>query len=222
MSIHTNHSTGFSVSRVRQKSNPDGKAWAVPWSDLMMVMFILFSVLYMFHARENPVFLPDSLLAPLKKEAGSQSDSSLDLEPIYQLARESLAGDTGKVGLDRTEKGDLIISLFGRTFFDPGQTELNPESVYYLRKIAQVVSLAQGRIIVSGYAEKSERPANQWQVSSLRAAGIAASIQQHSGLEQERIVVHGYGVSHPLVPDNERISSELNRRVEIRILNQSS
>ncbi|MFW5731340.1 MAG: OmpA/MotB family protein [Desulfonatronovibrionaceae bacterium] len=219
MSLYPIHSSGFSVSRVRQSRNQGGKAWAVPWSDLMMVMFILFSVLYMFHARENPVFLPDSLLAPLKGGAGFERDFSLDLDPIYQLARESL-GNSSEVGLDRTEKGDLIISLPGKTFFHSGQTELNPDSHYYLREISQVIALAQGRVIVSGYAEQSEDPANQWKVSALRAAAIAARIQQYSGLNQDRIVVHGYGVSHPLVPDSQRIASELNRRVEIRILNQ--
>ncbi|WP_198145980.1 OmpA/MotB family protein [Desulfonatronovibrio magnus] len=196
-------------------------SWAVPWSDLMMVMFILFLVLFIFHARENKVTVPQAFFAQWDGRI-SHGVQNLDLDPLLVKMRENLPANSSVLDYYRGENGDLIISLFGETFFNKGSTELNDQSINYLEQIARIVSLAQGGIIVSGYADAAENHSNPWEMSAIRAAGIGLAMEKLGNISKEKIVVQGYGVSKPLVPQHLEISSERNRRVEIRILNNQS
>ncbi len=212
------HQAPFAISHSEQISAPDRGSWAVPWSDLMMVMFILFLVLFIFHAREQETIVPRMFFAPWE---GSyrQNSSELNLDPLYERARDSLGKDSPRLSLERRANGDLIISLFGETFFSPGSTRLNSGSMYYLERISKIVSLAQGGIIVSGYTDSRENQSNAWEISSLRAAGIGQALMDFGQIRKENIVIHGYGTSRPLAPASSATSQERNRRVEIRILN---
>lgn len=211
----------FAINPSEQSSTPAHGSWAVPWSDLMMVMFILFLVLFIFHAREQETIVPRALFAPW--EGGfSQDQSRLDLDPLYERARDILGPDSFRIGLERGASGDLIVSLFGETFFSPGSTDLNPNSAYYLERISEIVSLAQGRIIVSGFADPGEEQANAWEISSVRAARIGQSLKDIGRIRKENIVIHGHGTSQPLALSSQPGSGERNRRVEIRILSNQT
>ncbi len=192
-------------------------SWSVPWSDLMMVMFILFLVLFIFHAKEREVVIPGAFLG-LKAGSLSTEKDNLNLDPLYEQVRESLGANSSVVTSEIDNKGDLIISLFGPTFFNSGSTDLNPQSEYYLERISEILSLAQGGLVVSGFADKNEESRNPWETSAVRASKIGMALVDNGQIRKENVVVKGYGVSKPLVPDGRAISGERNRRVEIRIL----
>lgn len=210
--------TSFELD-LSQNDNPvrSQGSWAVPWSDLMMVMFILFLVLFIFHAKEKEVVIPGAFLG-LRHGSLSSEKVNLNLEPLYEMTRESLGRNSSIVSSEIDSKGDLIISLFGPTFFNSGSTDLNPESEYYLRRISEIVSLAQGGLVVSGFADKNEESNNPWEISAIRASKISMALVEKGQIRKENVVVKGYGTSKPLVPANRIISGERNRRVEIRIL----
>ncbi|MFP4128367.1 MAG: flagellar motor protein MotB [Desulfonatronovibrio sp.] len=211
----------FAINHQESGSAPSYASWAVPWSDLMMVMFILFLVLFIFHAREQETVIPRAFFAPW--EGGySQDQSRLDLDPLYERARNILGPDTGRINLENRAGGDLIVSLFGETFFSPGSTELNSDSNYYLERVAEIVSLAQGRIIVSGFADPGREQENAWEISSMRAARIGQILSDSGQIRKENITVHGHGSSQPVVPESSPVSGERNRRVEVRILSDQS
>ena len=214
-SIH--NQAPFAIQTAEQSSSPVHGAWSVPWSDLMMVMFILFLVLFIFHAREKETIVPRILFAPWGGSL-SQDNSQLNLDPLYDRARAILGADSSRVSLEHGTNGDLIVSLFGNTFFSPGSTELNPGSGYYLAKISDIISLAQGSIVVSGFADSSKKHENAWEISSVRASRVGQSIGNAGQIRKENIVIHGYGTSRPLIPGHLAASGERNRRVEIRIL----
>ncbi|MFN2343863.1 MAG: flagellar motor protein MotB [Desulfonatronovibrio sp.] len=214
----TRFSTSFALD-LNQDPQPvrSQGSWSVPWSDLMMVMFILFLVLFIFHAKEREVFIPGAFLG-LKAGSSSTDRVDLNLDPLYQQARKSLGTNSSVVASEIDSKGDLIISLFGPTFFNSGSTDLNPQSEYYLERISEIVSLAQGGVVVSGFADKNEESSNPWETSAIRASKISMALVDKGQIRKENVVVKGYGTNKPLVPDDRTVSKERNRRVEIRIL----
>lgn len=204
------------LSQDTQSARSQG-SWSVPWSDLMMVMFILFLVLFIFHAKEREVVIPGAFLG-LKAGSLATDKDKLNLDPLYEQARESLGANTSVVTSEIDSKGDLIISLFGPTFFNSGSTDLNPPSEYYLERISEILSLAQGGLVVSGFADKNEESSNPWETSAIRASKISMALVDKGQIRKENVVVKGYGTNKPLVPDGKAVSGERNRRVEIRIL----
>ncbi len=204
------------------EESPAGKgSWAVPWSDLMLVMFILFLVLFVFHARETMVKVPVQHALPWNQAVHEQG-SDLKLEGLYLQARDILHNPGGPVRVGVTDQGNVLISLFGEIFFSPGSANLNSESDLYLQQIAEIVSLAQGQVMVAGFTDSMESRLQDgrslFEISALRAARIGEKLAQFQGLRQENLVIQGHGTPRPKVPENSLIGSELNRRVEISIL----
>ncbi|WP_028573952.1 OmpA/MotB family protein [Desulfonatronovibrio hydrogenovorans] len=209
----------FAISSSPVKNDvPTHGSWSVPWSDLMMVMFILFLVLFIFHARESRTMVPKVFLAPWEGTM-RQGQMDLNLDPVYSLAHERLGSDKGSIGLEHSRDGDLIISLFGETFFNPGRTEINPQARIYMEKISEILSLAQGGIVIAGFADAGGLENSSWAISSMRAARIGQVLQDMGTIRPERMVIQAHGSNKPLVPGDSYVAAERNRRVEIRILN---
>ncbi len=204
----------------REESTESKGSWAVPWSDLMLVMFILFLVLFAFHAKEELVRVPVTPAQPWSN-TGQQQNSHLNLESLYGKAQEKLDNPGAPIRVEMSQQGNLLISLFGKTFFEPGNTELNPNAHEYLGQIGEIVSLAQGEVMVTGYAASGEEALKSRQglleVSALRAARIGQTLADTSQLRKDKLIIQGHGSSMPQVPRNTPGGEELNRRVEIRI-----
>lgn len=221
--MHQNNDAHISLfSLPGAEENQAGKSsWAVPWSDLMLVMFILFLVLFVFHTRETLVRVPVNQDGHWNQAVQNQS-SSLQLQGLYTQAREKLSTPGAPVSVKMTEQGSVLISLFGEVFFSPGSADLNPESNKYLQQIAEIVSLAQGQVKVAGFTDSRENSVQGdrsiFEISAMRAARIGEELTRSRGLRQENLVIQGHGTPRPQVPENSPVGSELNRRVEIRIV----
>ncbi len=195
--------------------------WAVPWSDLMMVMFILFLVLYAFHAREEKTNVANIGQENAWGQRRSEQKSDLNLQTMYVRAQDKLQTRNSAVSINKDQQGQVIISLHGATFFSPGRVRLNPEAQEHLERIAEVLSLAQGRIVVTGFAEQSEISRDEqgsfYEISALRAARIGEQLARFSNFRKENLVIQGLGVAKPKVPGNSKQARNHNRRVEIKL-----
>jgi chemotaxis protein MotB len=222
MMLHKQDTYTLLTSPAREEAEDSKAGWAVPWSDLMLVMFILFLVLYAFHARER---LVNVTLSPAQDwtQASTSSSSDLNLQGLYADARKSLHQEQAPLRVSKTRQGNVVISLYGEDFFSPGSKRLNPEANQYLERIAEITALAQGQIIVAGFAQSSEKGlldnSSLFELSSLRAARVAEELAQSSILAKEKLIIQGIGVPKPQVPANSPSNQEINRRVEIRLQN---
>ncbi|MFO8032061.1 MAG: OmpA family protein [Desulfohalobiaceae bacterium] len=206
----------------KEEAEESKAGWAIPWSDLMLVMFILFLVLYAFHARET---LVNVSLSPADNwsQASSENTRDLNLQGLYADAKKSLEPEHAPLQVSKTKQGSVIISLYGEDFFKPGSRSLNPEARSHLNRIAEITSQAQGKIVVAGFAQNREKNllgnSSLFELSSMRAARVAEQLAHSSTLKKENLVIQGIGVPKPQVPGNSPSNRDRNRRVEIRLKN---
>ncbi|WP_027178128.1 OmpA/MotB family protein [Maridesulfovibrio bastinii] len=208
--------------------------WSVPWSDLMMVMFVLFVVLFIYsQSKENikvifsgnaesgvsssPV---DSLIDSISMHrAGASPDSKVELPPQQSLFRSS----SGAVSVNTGDDGEVKIVMRGDTFFAPGKVELDGISRKYLDEIVGILETNRHAIHVIGHCDDTDiskigRTA-AFELSADRAAKVAEYLIGFGGIDPGRFMVSGRGATKPELPSAVQKVSGNNRRVEIYILN---
>ena len=210
--------------------------WAVPWSDLMMVMFVLFVVLFIYASSHQDVKVLFSQSSAEKAQASST------LDPLIGLIGQISSRVDGQAGQDvvtvadrqviyrsRTDGVTVVreggrrvrVTLRGALFFNAAGSELKDGAGAYLQEIAEIVRLSVGIVHVIGYASEDEvAGGNGFGLSSGRAADVAGFLIDRFGIDPKRIVITGRGAYHPELPDTSQKNQALNRRVEIIITNE--
>lgn len=235
----TKSGLGFTSFHQMEGSDPSRGAndWAVPWADLMMVMFVLFVVLFIYASNRQDV----KVLFSRQSAENAQSASALDplIGLIGQIA--SRAGADGSQDVVRVPENEVLyrsrtngitvireaagrvrVTLRGDLFFDGNSGQLKPESAAYLDEIGDVVRLSVGLVHVIGFADQSEAEgAQSFILSSERAANVADQLINRLHIDPKRLVVTGRGAYQPELPDTSVANQTLNRRVEIVISNNS-
>ena len=203
-----------------------GSAWTVPWSDLMMVMFILFLVLFIF-TNKSDVLSRDALTmsreTPELRGKPSAMQASLvpmdkNMRSLYARLAEDLDGYAQIATVSLSPEGGVLVALHGESFFAPGRADLNREALPILEIVARVLSLASNQVVVAGFSDFHETTgaSGDLELSVLRAVQVIGFFTQKNRLVPEMFVVQGYGSTRPLVP-TEGLFPAFNQRVEITI-----
>ena len=235
--MHDQKTQGFtSFEQFEGRGGGGMNDWAVPWSDLMMVMFVLFVVLFVYTDSHHDVRVLFSRSSAEKAQSSSALDPLIGL--IGQIASRAdgtvgsetvgIAGNevlfrsrTSGVTVVRESGRQVRVTLRGKLFFDPGQKTLKPDAGKYLEEVAEVVRLSVGMVHVIGYASADEAAdGNGFDLSSGRAADAARHLMDSFGVDPQRIVITGRGQYQPDLPDTSAANLALNRRVEIVITNK--
>lgn len=208
--------------------------WAVPWSDLMMVMFVLFAVLFSMQLTERDISelfqreqAADAIM-PAAPEWSDADDSLLtDVGPLSpeEILRQSerLIAETNLDNIDvaLTDKQAIKVSVRGPMLFDLGKADLRGEVQNFLSELAVIISRNSYEIQVVGHTDNfpistPEFPTN-WELSAARAARVARYLIQEGNLEPGRFTVIGHSLHRPVVPNSSPVNKRKNRRVEIII-----
>ncbi len=192
--------------------------WSVSWSDLMMVMFILFVVLFATQVAEREVgavFRPNA--SPAAASLGSAWIPWRSPGERFATAPASLPGVDVAVASDDS----IRLRLPSALLFARGSVEIGPEADDVLEGVASVLSDAVGPIHVIGHTDddpvaSSAFPTN-WELSTARAAAVARALIVRGVLDPRRVMVMGRGMHAPLAPNTSEESKARNRRVEILI-----
>jgi len=199
--------------------------WAVPWSDLMMVMFILFVALFVYHVAEREVdtaFEPDPIaetaVAPLPIRGGASQPPEAVLRQSMELVREAELADVDVVlQADRSVK----VSIRGPMFFELGRAELRDETRTFLDRLSNVIGRADARVRVVGHTDNfpihSDQFPTNWELSAARAAAVVRHLIRESGAPPDRFTIEGRSMHAPAVPNTSLENKARNRRVEIII-----
>jgi len=210
--------------------------WAVPWADLMMVMFVLFVVLFVYANTHQDV----KVLFSQQSADSAQSTSTLDplIGLIGQIASRADSRGTSEIvsiadnkvlyrsradGVSVVREGQdrIRITLRGELFFSEGDEMLKPDALQYIQEIAQVIKLSIGTVHVVGYASTDESEGTEsFELSTRRAADVADFLMSEYDIAPKRIIVTGRGSYLPERPGTSANNQSLNRRVEIVITNE--
>ncbi|MGE4553261.1 MAG: flagellar motor protein MotB [Desulfovibrionaceae bacterium] len=209
-----------------------GADWAVPWSDLMMVMFVLFVVLFIYArthqdvrfvfrggepgAVTRPVDSVSGLIGHIAGRSGPRSATGFTVEGGPQVVYRS---ESQGVTVLREGGERLRIILRGDVFFPKGGAELAAGAEPWLMEAAELLRLARGGIHVLGYADQGEvKDGAGFSLSAERAADVARFYIDHVGIDPNRFAVSGLGAFEPSVPDTDPAHDQKNRRVEIVLI----
>jgi len=209
--------------------------WAVPWSDLMMVMFVLFVVLFVYSTTHKDVKVLFSQQAADDAQATSALDPLIGLigqiasradsrgsNEIIRMADHQVLYRSRENGVSVIRDGQhrIRVTMRGNLFFDAGSGALKPESVQYLAEVAEVVKLSVGGVHVMGFSSQDEASGPEsFSISTQRASDVAALLISQFNIAPKRVTITGRGAYMPEVPGTTESNQAMNRRVEIIITN---
>ncbi len=214
---------------------PKTTHWSIPWSDLMMTMFILFALLYIYQHPGRDVVSDKETIPPtgIHFEAGADviAGEFGELVPtvnepisrIYDLSKEMLRAND----LEDFATVDLIpdkavrIMLASDLLFDTGEANLKPEAKRSLERIARIIQQTSYMVNVVGHTDNtpihSERFPTNWELSAIRACEVAKFLIEEMGTTGKRFYISGHSYHQPVSSNNVPGSRAANRRVEIII-----
>ncbi|MBW2646944.1 MAG: OmpA family protein [Deltaproteobacteria bacterium] len=214
---------------------PKTTHWSIPWSDLMMTMFILFALLYLYqHPGRDVVSDKETIPATSTRfEAGSDVIAgefgefvptvNEPISRIYDLSKEMLRAND----LENFATVDLIpdkavrIMLASDLLFDTGKADLKPEATRSLERIARIIQQTSYMVNVVGHTDNvpiySERFPTNWELSAIRACEVARFLVEAMGTTGKRFYISGHSYHQPVSSNNVPGSRAANRRVEIII-----
>jgi flagellar motor protein MotB len=192
--------------------------WHIPWSDLMMTMFVLFAVMYVYASSKTQVTSPVHS-APVPAHSAPVSSISR----IYDMSKNAFQED----GMEKFASVELIpdkavrILLTSDLLFDTGKADLKPGAIDALKHIATILQRIPYQVTLAGHTDDipihTQYFPSNWELSTARASAVARFLIEQMHIPAERLCVSGYADMRPLRPNSSDENRAVNRRVEILI-----
>lgn len=201
--------------------------WSVPWSDLMMVMFVLFAVLFTYLAANRDIREAFNVSIPHFKDKPIELDPipepTFDITPelLFKKSKEAVReSNIENVEVELLKDKTIKLSVRGPVFFDLGKVDLGPEIQDFLDRIARVIREIDYEVHVIGHTDDvpiySDIYPTNWELSTARAARVIRYLIE-KGIEPGRFTAIGHSEYRPDVPNASFMEKAANRRVEIII-----
>jgi len=210
-------------------SRLNGK-WSISWSDLMMTMFVMFTVLFVYQSGNRDLkFGKGPGVNELGDDgSGSIAEVTLDQSPsgLYDQTRQAVMDEfaSGNVTVDMVDEQAVRITIAGDILFDVGNAVLRPQAKERLRQIAAIVNESRYAVNVVGHTDSmpnhSEQYPTNWELSADRAVRTARFLMETAGVDPARVYISAHAWHKPVRPNTTRANRKLNRRVEIILVKQ--
>ena len=153
-------------------------------------------------------------------EVKSKSDS-LNMVLTNNLTR-SLSREELKEVDVQVLKGVVYISLADNMLYKSGSYEVNDRAQETLSKIAKIImDYKDYDVLIEGNTDNvpisRENIRNNWDLSCLRASSVVQYLQNHYGVDPERLTTGGRGEYNPLASNDTSVGKQRNRRTQIII-----
>lgn len=198
--------------------------WLISLSDLMMLLFVFFVVLFSFSYQKLSSKDFQKMNAVIKGEKIENSLDKIQRKLLKWVVSKSLLEDVEIV----QKEDSLIIQIKEKVLFPSGKYQLKESSFELVQLIGKALTQipAPYRIGVEGHTDNNimlvDNFDGNWSLSSRRALSVLKALQfQKETLK--RVVLMAYGSQRPLVPNLDKKGRALlknqakNRRVTIRV-----
>ena len=133
---------------------------------------------------------------------------------------EALKQELAELKAKETERG-LVITL-DDVLFEVDSANLRPQALRNLTPLAEFLRDHPERsILIEGHTDNTGADEYNLQLSRARAESVQAFLM-HQGVPPMRIAVTGYGESYPIASNDNATGRQLNRRVEIVVLDENA
>ncbi len=211
--------------------------WSIPWSDLLMTMFILFAVMYVYQISSHEVLssegrktevalgeVPGAATSSAGREMGDSTGTLNEaMSNIYDLSKQTVKAKD----LEHFASVELVpdkavrIILTGDLLFDTGKADLKPKARWSLESIAEIIRQVPYMVSVVGHTDNvpihSDKFPTNWELSAIRACEVARFLIEEMRIPAERFYVSGHSYHQPVNPNDTAKNRAANRRVEIII-----
>jgi len=150
-----------------------------------------------------------------------QHKDSLNMALVLNLKR-SLADVSDEDVQIEVKKGVVYVSLSDKMLFRSGSSVINSAADNVLGKVAKILNdYKEIEILIEGHTDNvpisTDKVADNWDLSVLRATAVARTLQKKYGVEPVRMIAGGRGEYLPKVANDSAPNRSLNRRTEIII-----
>jgi chemotaxis protein MotB len=216
--------------------------WVVTFGDLMSLLLCFFVLLLSFSEmdrqkykqvagsmskafgvqRRDKVMDPPKGMKMIAKDFDQEMIATRIKEEVGEQVKElkdmTLPNLRDQVSVEDGE-GAVIIRLMGESTFDSGKADIRTEMKPLLVRIAELLTLAAGDIIVAGHTDNvpvhSGPFGSNLRLSIGRAAAVAEFLIDHGRIDPQRMATMGFGEHRPLTDNDTAEGRRTNRRVEI-------
>ncbi len=143
------------------------------------------------------------------------------LEQIYSEAETALKSFISKGVLSlRIKDSELVFSLAERLLFESARAEIQREGGALLDSLSKIFYKLNYQVTVDGHTDSNPirtfRYESNWHLSVARAVNVGYRLIQ-SGLQENKLIVRGFGAERPVIENSTPEGRALNRRVEITL-----
>jgi chemotaxis protein MotB len=211
----------------KRRQDSEGEfLWLVSLSDLMILLFVFFVVLFSFSVTKLDA---KDLNDIQEKMTGEKSSATQTLDSIQAKLLKWVVAKNLLDSIEVKQKEDaLILEIKEQLLFSSGSFEIRPESLELVELIGIAMEKIPSpfRIGVEGHTDdadlRSKTVTDNWELSARRAHSVLTSLQLKPEL-LSRAVILGYGAMRPVAPNRDKNGDAIpdnqsrNRRVTIRI-----
>ena len=165
----------------------------------------------------------------LEQQKAQLLTASRQTQTQYDALVQNLTEEVKKGELQvRQYKDMLTVDVAEQMFFDSGRANLKDSGKAVLKKVGAALKGYEDKVIrVVGHTDnvpinKSLQkvfPSN-WELSAARASAVVKYFAQKGGLDPSRLAASGYGSSWPVAPNDSPEHRAINRRVEIKLIEE--
>ncbi len=157
---------------------------------------------------------PPAKPTPVSRDSLAKKENATPVQPIAPAIQSTKT--------DSLPPAKRISQLAGSIQFETGKAEILPQYLSQISKIAdEIKKVPQVKIKILGHTDNrqiqtAEFPSNQ-ALSLARAAAVKFHLVK-AGIEADRIQTEGYGESRPIASNETEAGRQMNRRVEIVLM----
>jgi len=213
-----------------QWTQDDGN-WMITLCDLTFLLLGFMVVWYVSGKKEAILQKPPVTVTEVNKTLSrvTPTESRLDAD-AWNAVRQEMESYVDKLGLNtevRVESGqsEVLISLKDTVPFASGKADLRSRALPVMEKVA-AIALSRGTLQLEVRGHTDDRPIStaefpsNWELSAARASRVARYLIE-KGVHPSRIAVEGFANHRPRVANSNPGSRRENRRVEIRLYQNS-
>lgn len=151
-------------------------------------------------------------------QRGLQAASGAEARDLKELIAAKLRAEEKEQIIERLKRRPITLQT--DVLFAPGRADLTAAAGPALKEIADFLNHdARGRKVrIEGHTDSTGSEEANQRLSQDRAEGVAGALVGY-GVSREKLVVRGYGKSHPVASNDIPAGQAKNRRVEIFIQN---
>lgn len=225
----------------RNREDINSNAWMDTYADTITLLLTFFILLYSFSTIDNeklkeiayslksqvsggePVTMEkiDENIENLTPGIGAKSEYDILVDKITNLLKENGLSELVKI---REEDAGVILQIGDNIMFDTADAKLKDESKKVLDVVSSLIPKINNEIMIQGHTDsrpiKSSKYESNWELSTARAFAVLKYFINEKHLDPRRFSATGYGEYRPIVENSSEENMEINRRVDILIVQE--